>query len=156
MKAVNPYVNFKGNTEEAFNFYQSVFGGEFLGVVRFRDFPDNSMGVPEADLDKIAHIALPLGPHNILMGTDAVDSMPKDFVPGNNVSMAIETESADEADRLFNGLSSGGEVEMPLTKTDWAEKYGSCTDKFGVQWMVNYTGNVDYAAAAAASDTSKA
>lgn len=156
MKAANPYVNFKGNTEEAFNFYKTVFGGEFLGVARFRDFPDNSMGVAEADLDKIAHIALPLGPHNILMGTDAVDSMPKPFVEGNNLSIAIETDSAEEADRLFNALADGAQVEMPLMKTDWAEKYGMLTDKFGLQWMVNYTGNVEFAPASDAAGTASA
>lgn len=156
MKAANPYINLKGNTEEAFNFYKSVFGGEFLGVVRFRDFPDNSMGVGESDLDKIAHIALPLGPHNVLMGTDAIDSMPKEFVQGNAFSITLEPETAEEAEQLFNGLSAGGDVEMPLTKTEWAEKYGSFSDKFGVQWMVNYTGDVEFAGASSASDASTA
>lgn len=156
MKAANPYLNFKGNTEEAFNFYRSVFGGEFLGVVRFRDFADNSMGVAEADLDKIANIALPLGPHNVLMATDAVDSFPEEFVQGNNFSITLELDSEEEADRLFNALSSGGEVGMPLQQTEWAEKYGYCTDKFGVQWMLNYTGKVEFAATSSATDSSSA
>lgn len=145
MKVVNPYLNFHGNTGEAFTFYKSVFGGEFLQVLRFRDFPDNSMGVSEADLDKIAHIALPLGPHNILMGTDYVDSLPQAFNAGNNFSLTIESETGEEAEGIFEALSAGGEVEMPLGQTEWAEKYGICKDKFGVQWMVNYEGSVQFA-----------
>lgn len=156
MKAANPYLNFKGNTEEAFNFYKSVFGGEFLGVMRFRDFADNSMGVAESELDKIAHIALPLGPHNVLMATDAVEGFPEEFVQGNNFSITLEVESAEEADRLFHALSSGGKAEMPLKKTEWAEKYGHCVDKFGMRWMVNYTGNIEFAPASSAAGSSTA
>lgn len=144
MKSASPYLNFKGNTEEAFNFYKSVFGGEFLAVLRFRDFAGNAMGVREADLDRIAHIALPLGPHAMLMATDVVEGMPTGFTVGNNVYIHLEPETADEADRLFSALSGGGSVEMPLQQTPWAEKYGSLTDKFGVQWMVNYAGSVTF------------
>ena len=144
MRAVNPYLNFKGNTKEAFDFYRSVFGGEFRAVVRFRDFGDNGMGVAEGDLDKIAHIALPLGPHAMLMGTDVVDSMPMTFTQGNNVYITLEPESGAEAERLFSALSAGGRVEMPLQATAWAEKYGSCADRFGVQWMVSYAGSVQF------------
>lgn len=145
MKAVNPYLNLKGNTEEAFNFYKSVFGGEFVGVTRFRDFPDNPMGISEADLDKIAHISLPLGPDNLLSATDFVDAFPGEFVAGNNFYITLEPESEEEADQLFEALSAGGEVEMPLQKTAWAEKYGTFKDRFGVQWMMNYTGDVEFA-----------
>lgn len=144
MKAANPYLNFNGNTEEAFTFYKSVFGGEFLGgVVRFGDFQQmgDTSQLSEDDLNKIGHIALPLGKDNVLMGTDALESMGQSLTFGNNVHITLEAESAEEADRLFNGLSAGGEVDMPLQKTEWAEKYGSCTDKFGVHWMVNYTGS---------------
>ena len=144
MKSVSPYLNFKGNTKEAFDFYKSVFGGEFQAVVRFRDFGDNGMGVAERDLDKIAHIALPLG-HSLLMGTDVVDTMPMTFTLGNNVYISLEPESAEEAERLFSALSVGGRSEMPLQATAWAEKYGSCVDRFGVQWMVSYAGNVEFA-----------
>jgi PhnB protein len=149
MKAVNPYLNFEGNTLEAFEFYRSVFGGEFLGVIRFRDFGDNGMGVAAADLDKIAHIALPLGPNNILMGTDVVESMGKGLTPGTNFYLSLTVESGDEADRLFDALAAGGEVEMPLSRTEWAEKYGSCVDRYGVRWMVDYTGSVQFAFGAA-------
>jgi PhnB protein len=143
MKAANPYLNFKGNTREAFEFYKSVFGGEFQAVLRFRDFGDNGMGVAEKDLDKIAHIALPLG-NGLLMGTDVVEGMPGTFTVGTNVYIALDPDSAAEADRLFNGLAAGGQVQMPLQQTEWAEKYGSLVDKFGVQWMVSYAGSVTF------------
>jgi len=143
MKAANPYLNFPGNTEEAFNFYRSVFGGEFIAVLRFRDFGAEPMGIPEKDLDRIAHIALPLGPNNMLMGTDVVgDQPPVSF--GNNSYIVLEADSAEEADRLFEGLSAGGTVAMPLQRTEWAEKYGICTDRYGVQWMVDFTGDVQF------------
>jgi PhnB protein len=141
MKNANPYLNFPGNTEEAFAFYRTVFGGEFLSVVRFRDFGDNPMGIAESDLDKIAHISLPLG-ESILMATDVVGSFGKSFTVGTNSYIALEMDSGDEAERLFEALSDGGAVEMALAETAWAEKYGSLTDRFGVQWMVSYTGKV--------------
>jgi PhnB protein len=144
MKAANSYLNFNGNTEEAFNYYKSVFGGDFVSVVRFKDFQDNSMGVSEKDKNKIAHIALPLADGSLLMGTDVVESMGKPVIMGNNYYITLEAESSEEADKIFNGLSAGGNVEMPLQKTEWAEKYGSCVDKFGVQWMVDYTGDVQF------------
>ena len=140
MKSANPYLNFNGNTEEAFNFYKSVFGGEFTMLVRFKDFPDNGMGASGADLNKIAHVALPLGGGNLLMGTDTIESFGQKATMGTNFFITLEPENAEEADRVFNALSAGGKVEMALQKTEWAEKYGSCADKFGVQWMVSYTG----------------
>lgn len=149
MKTVNPYLNFDGNTEEAFNFYRSVFGGEFLGVHRFRDFGNSGMSVPEEDLDRIAHIALPLGPNNILMGTDVLRSQGHQLTQGNNFYLTVEAESGPEADRLFEALSEGGQIEMPLGQTEWAEKYGICTDRYGVRWMVDYTGSVQFAGAPA-------
>lgn len=145
MKGVSPYLNFPGNTEEAFEFYRSVFGGQFGNVTRFRDFPDNAMGVPEADAGKIANISLPLTDSSVLMGTDTLASWgPLTF--GNNTYITLEAESADEAARLFDALSAGGSVQMPLQQTEWAEKYGSLVDKFGVQWMVNYPGSVVFPA----------
>ena len=146
MKAANPYLNFKGNTLQAFEFYRSVFGGEFEMLLRFRDFGDNQMGIAEQDLDKIAHVALRLGP-SMLMGTDVVDSMPMTFTPGNNFYIALTPDTADEADALFGKLAEGGKVEMPLQATAWAEKYGSLVDKFGVQWMVSYEGAVQFGGA---------
>lgn len=143
MKSANPYLNFPGNTKEAFEFYRSVFGGEFVDVLRFRDMGD-TMGVPESELDRIAHISLPLGPETILMGSDHPESWGEPLRPGNNFYIAIEADDADEADRLFGALSEGGRVEMPLAKTEWAEKYGSCADRFGGRWMVMYTGDVQF------------
>jgi PhnB protein len=144
MISANPYLNFKGNAEEAFTFYRQVFGGEFVSVIRFRDFPDNSMGVAEAELDKIAHIALPLGPNNLLMATDVVTSWSRPFERGNHCYISLEAESATESDTLFNALSRDGTIEMPLQETEWAERYGICIDRFGVQWMVNYTGDKQF------------
>jgi PhnB protein len=142
MRAVNPYLNFSGNTEDAFNFYKSVFGGEFLGVMRFRDFSDNAMGVPEGDLDKIAHIALPLGRDNLLMGTDTLESSGQPLRVGNNTYIFLEADSVAEAERLFDALSEGGQIEMPLQRAEWAELYGVCADPFGVQWIVSFTGDM--------------
>lgn len=141
MKAVNPYLNFNGNTEEAFTFYKSVFGGEFLAVMRFKDFPpiEGMDPLPEADLNKIGHIAISLG-SSTLMGTDALESMGHSVTVGNNFYIMLEPDSAEEAEMLFEALSAGGQVQMPLQGTDWAEKYGSLIDQFGVQWMVNYGG----------------
>jgi PhnB protein len=145
MRSANPYLNFKGNTEEAFNFYRSVFGGEFAAIFRFRDFGGSQMRVPEADLDKIAHIALPLGAGNMLMGTDTLESLGQTLTVGNNSYIMLEADSAEEARRVFAALSDGGRAEMPLQRTEWAEEYGICADRFGVQWMVSYTGDVDFA-----------
>jgi PhnB protein len=144
MNSVNPYLNLPGNAEEAFNFYKSVFGGEFVLLVRFGDFGEDAMGASPAERDKIAHISLPLGKGNILMGTDALEAHGKALNVGNNFYISLEAESLEEAESLFSALSSGGKVEMPLQKTEWAEGYGMCTDKFGVQWMLSYTGSVDF------------
>lgn len=145
MKVTNPYLNFRGTTEEAFTFYKSVFGGEFLDVVRYGSFPDNSMGIPDDQLAKIAHIALALNGGSVLMGTDVFESR-RPLIMGNNIYIHLEADSLGEAQRLFGGLSSGGEAEMLPQKTEWAELFGSCKDKFGVQWMVMYTGDVAYSA----------
>lgn len=141
MKNVNPYLNFPGNTEEAFGFYRSVFGGEFPMVLRFRDFMPGTNG---ADGDKLAHIALPLGSGSMLMGTDALESHGRSLKVGNNFSISLEAETRDEAERLFARLSEDGGVAMPLGQTEWAELYGMCTDRYGVQWMVNYPGSVRF------------
>lgn len=141
MAKFQPYLNFNGNTEEAFNFYKSVFGGEFLGVNRFKDFKDTpgcEGEIAEDDRDKIMHIALPIGGGDILMGTDALESMGQKLTQGNNFYIYIDAESTEEAEKIFNGLSAGGKVEMPLAATFWADLFGSFTDKFGVQWMVSY------------------
>lgn len=137
MATINPYLNFMGNTEEAFNFYKSVFGGDFTVLQRFRDTPEAG-DVPEEDLDKIMHVSLPIGNGHVLMATDALESAGHELNQGNNVYIAIQADSEEEAERLFNRLSEGGEVEMELQKTFWGAYFGSWTDKFGINWMVNY------------------
>ena len=138
MLNVNPYLNFKGNTEEAFNFYKSVFGGEFTILMRFKDIPEAG-NIPADVRDQIMHVALPLGKNNILMGTDAPDSMGFGLIPGNNVHISLHTESRDEADNLFKGLSTGGKIQMPMADMFWGDYYGAFTDKFGIQWMITFT-----------------
>lgn len=138
MKSVNPYLNFDGNTEQAFEFYRSVFGGE-LQITRYKDLADD-MGASNEDLNKVANVALPLGDNTVLMGTDVLESMGQKVTAGNNFAITLETDSAEEAEELFNQLSEDGEIQMPLMETEWAEKYGDFIDKFGIHWMVNYTG----------------
>ncbi len=132
------YLNFAGNAEEAFNFYKSVFGGEFSSLVRFKDIPMEGVHISEEDADKIMHIALPIGEDSILMASDALASLGQKVVRGNNVYISIHPTSREEADRIFNGLSQGGEIEMPIGDQVWGDYYGSFQDKFGTMWMVNY------------------
>jgi PhnB protein len=134
---INSYLNFNGNTEEAFSFYKSVFAGEFAILLRYKDTPEAGK-VTQGDLEKIMHIALPIGHDNVLMATDALESMGRPLTVGNNFYLSLATESEDEATRLFNGLSAGGTITMPLSKTFWGAYFGMLTDRFGIQWMVNY------------------
>ena len=138
MATINPYLNFRGNTEEVFNFYKSVFGGEFIVVSRFKDVPNS--GMPPEDGDKLMHISLPIG-DNILMGSDAIGVMGKDYSQGTNFSLSITPASNEEAEKIYNGLVAGGVVKMPLEKTFWAEAFGMLIDKFGIHWMINYEGS---------------
>ncbi|MFC0182464.1 PhnB protein [Pseudarcicella hirudinis] len=139
MAAVNPYLTFDGNCEEAFNFYKSVFGGEFPYIGRFSDAPSDS-GMPSDEANKIMHVSLPIGHGSIIMGSDRLNEHGKATI-GDNFSISINAESEAEADKLFNGLSAGGNVSMPLQKTFWGAYFGMFTDKFGIQWMVNYDYN---------------
>ena len=138
MITINPYLNFAGNTEEAFNFYKSVFGGDFLFVQRFKDSPGEAGKVSEDDADKLMHISLPVG-NNILMATDALESMGHKLKPGNNFQLSIDTDSNEQADELFKKLSDGGTVFMPMADAFWGAYFGMLTDKFGIQWMVSHT-----------------
>ncbi len=138
MTKFNFYLNFPGNTEEAFTFYKSVFRGEFSSLVRFKDMPMEGVSIPEADQNKIMHMSLPLGEDQILMATDALASLGQTLVQGNNVSISIHPDSKDEADRIFHALAAGGLIDMPIADQPWGDYYGSFRDKFGVQWMVNY------------------
>lgn len=137
MFKVNVYLNFEGHTEEAFNFYKSVFGGEFTTFHRFGDTP-HAGEMPESERAKIMHVSLPIGDGSVLMGTDSVDGFGHKLVQGNNVSISLHPDSLEEAEKLFNGLSAGGNVTMALQKTFWNAHYGSFVDKFGISWMVNY------------------
>lgn len=137
MATINPYLNFNGNTEEAFNFYKSVFGGEFAMVMRFKDTPEAGK-MPADAADKIMHIALPIGKGNILMATDALESMGQKLTTGNNFYISISAETKEEADRLYNKLSAGGKIEMPIGDVFWGAYFGMFADKFGIQWMVSY------------------
>ena len=140
MTAINPYLNFPGTTEEAFNFYKSVFGGEFAMLQRFKDTPEKDR-VPAHEQDKIMHIALPIGKGTILMATDALESMGQKLTAGNNFHLSISTESEEEANTLFNALAARGSITIPLEKMFWGAYFGMCTDQFGVQWMVSYDAN---------------
>ncbi len=135
MITINPYLNFPGTTEEAFNFYKSVFGGEFTMIQRFKETPDASK-FPGPLGEKIMHIALPVG-GTVLMATDAIESLGQKLTLGNNSYISIQTDDRAEADRIFTGLSAGGTVEMPMTDMFWGAYFGSFSDKFGIQWMIN-------------------
>ncbi|WP_194776220.1 SRPBCC domain-containing protein [Pararhodonellum marinum] len=138
---VNTYVNFPGNTEEAFNFYRNVFKTEFVnGIQRFGDIPADSDHPPIAENVKklVLHVELPLIGNHILMATDSPKEMGFTVVPGNNMHINLEPESREEATRLFDALSVGGKIEMPLQDTFWGAYYGSFTDQFGINWMINY------------------
>lgn len=138
MAKLNPYLNFDGNAEEAFNFYKSVFGGEFRGVInRMGDAPGTE-NLSAEEKNRVMHIALPIAGGDTLMASDIVPSMGHKLVKGNNNYISIFPESREEADRLFNGLSVGGNIEMPLDDMFWGAYYGSFEDKFGVHWMINY------------------
>ena len=138
MATLNPYLHFAGNTEEAFIFYRSVFGGDFTTLQRFKDTPEAGR-VPEKEKEMLMHVSLPVGKGNSLMATDALDSMGHKLIVGNNIQLSLEAESKDEAEKLFKGLSAGGKVTMPLKDTFWGAYFGMLVDRFGIQWLVNYT-----------------
>jgi PhnB protein len=137
MSTINPYLNFYGNTEEAFNFYKSVFREEFLSVQRFKDFPEGDK-LSESDREKIMQISLPISKGYILMGTDTLESLKQTLTASINYYISIQMESKEEADRIFKELSAGGKMEMPIQDTFWGAYFGMFADKFGIQWMVNY------------------
>jgi PhnB protein len=137
MLKLNPYLNFAGKTEAAFNFYRSVFGGEFAMVQRFKDSGHGDDMSPE-DREKIMHIALPIGEHVILMGTDTIEAFGQTLKEGDNFSLSISTSSEEEAQKIYEGLAVNGQSTMPLEKTFWGAYFGMLTDQFGIQWMVSY------------------
>lgn len=142
MTTVNVYLNFDGQCEEAFSFYKSVFGGEFSYIGRFNEMPqDENNKLSEADGNKIMHVSLPISAETNLFGSDTVGAWSPKLVQGNNYSISINASSKEEADRLFNGLSAGGQVTMPLENTFWGAYFGMFTDKYGINWMVNFDEN---------------
>ncbi|MCW3071304.1 MAG: hypothetical protein JWO44_1194 [Bacteroidetes bacterium] len=138
MISMNPYFNFKGNTGEAMNFYKSVFGGEFTTHQRFKDIPGGEKMTPQ-EQEMFVHISLTTPKGHVFMATDALDSMEQKVIFGNNYHILLHTENETETDKLFNALSAGGKVEMPVNKTFWGAYCGMCRDKFDIQWMVNFT-----------------
>lgn len=141
MALINPHVNFNGNAEEAFIFYKSVFGGEFARVVRLKDIASPEFPVSEKEENKIMHIALPIGKSNMLMGNDVPEFLGKVNERENRSKISISTGSKEEADKLFNGLSAGGEVEMSITDSPWGTYFGMFRDKYGIEWMVEFDPN---------------
>lgn len=137
MALINPYINFNGNAEEAFNFYKSAFGGEFAQVMRFGDMPNPEFPMGENEANKIMHIALPIG-KNVLMGNDVPEFMGKTNENENRSKISISAESKEEADKLFNALSEGGQVEMPIADSPWGSYFGMFRDKYGIEWMVDF------------------
>lgn len=138
MRAINPWINFNGNAEEAFTFYKSVFGGEFAKVIRFKDLASSEFSVAEKEENKIMHIALPIGKSNMLLANDVPDFLGKVNENENRSKISISTESKEEADKLFNGLSAGGQVEMPISDSPWGSYFGMFRDKYGIEWMVEF------------------
>lgn len=134
---VNVYLNFDGEAEEAFNFYKSVFGGEFSFIMKMGDAPDSEK-LDKSELNRIMHISLPLGDHTILMASDTVSSAGHVLKKGNTNYISLHPDSRQEADRLFNELSKGGNIEMPMGDQFWGDYFGCFEDKFGIQWMINH------------------
>ena len=140
MAIINPHISFNGNTEEAFNFYRSVFGGEFLQIVRFKEMSSDDFKPSEGEANKIMHIALPIG-RNILMANDVPTSMGVVNENENRSKISITAESREEADKLFNGLSEGGKIEVPISDSPWGSYFGMFRDKYGIEWMVDFDSN---------------
>lgn len=137
MALINPHINFNGNAEEAFNFYKTVFGGEFAKIIRFKDLANAEFPVAEHEANKIMHIALPIG-KSILMANDVPEIMGKTNENENRSKISISAESKEEADKLFSGLSAGGQIEAPIGDSPWGSYFGMFRDKYGIEWMVDF------------------
>ncbi len=140
MALINPHINFNGNAEEAFTFYKSVFGGEFSRIVRFKDLAGPEFPVADKEADKIMHIALPIG-NNVLMANDVPEILGTVNEQENRSKISVSADSKAEADKLFNGLSAGGTVEMPIEDSPWGTYFAMFRDKYGIEWMVEYDPN---------------
>lgn len=138
MRTINPWINFNGNAEEAFTFYRSVFGGDFSKIIRFKDLASDEFQVGENDANKIMTIVLPLGKHNALIGNDVPEFMGRVNENENRSKILISAESREEADRIFNGLSAGGDIEGPIDDSPWGTYAGMFRDKYGIEWIVEF------------------
>ena len=140
MALINPHINFNGNAEEAFLFYKSVFGGEFTKIFRFKDLASDEFPVAEHEANKIMHIALPIGT-STLMANDVPEILGRTNENENRSKIVVSAESKEEADKIFNGLSVGGNIEMPISDTPWGSYFGMFRDKYGIEWMVDFDPN---------------
>lgn len=140
MAKINPHINFNGNAEEAFTFYKSVFGGEFSKLVRFKEIASDEFPIPEKEANKLMHIALPIG-QNFLFANDIMEIMGRVNENENRSKISIDAESKEEAHKLFNGLSAGGQIEMPLDENPDGTYFAMFRDKFGIEWMVKFDQN---------------
>ena len=138
MALINPHINFNGNAEEAFNFYKSVFGGEFTKIIRFKDLAGPEFPVADKEANKIMHIALSIG-KNFLMANDVPEIMGRTNENENRSKIFVATESREEADKLFNGLSAGGQIEGPIGDSPWGSYFGCFRDKYGIEWMIDFS-----------------
>jgi len=138
MANINPHIHFNGNTEEAFEFYKSVIGGEFSRIVRYKDLSNEGFAFPEEELNKIMNIALAIGSVNILTGSDVPNILGKVSEHENRSKITITADSKEEADTLFNGLSVGGDIECPIGNSPWGSYFGSFRDKYGIEWMIEF------------------
>ncbi len=141
MRTINPWINFNGNAEEAFTFYRSVFGGEFAKIVRFKDIATAEFPIPENEANKIMHIALPVGKHNMLIANDVPEFMGRVNENENRSKIAVSAESREEAEKIFNGLSAGGAIEGPIGDSPWGSYAGMFRDKYGIEWIVEFNPN---------------
>jgi PhnB protein len=138
MALINPYIHFNGNAEEAFTFYKSVFGGEFTKMMRYKDLSSPAYPIPENDANRLMHIALPIGKTDLLLGSDCLEIMGQVTENDNRNAISISAETREEADQLFNGLSEGGKVEMPMADGPFGAYFGMFTDRYGIEWMVAF------------------
>jgi len=139
MATLDPYITFKGNCEEAFNYYKSIFGGEFSMLSRFSEMPpQEGIELPKEALDKIMHVSLPISEESVLMGSDSGGEWAPETVVGNNITLSITAESKEQADQFFSSLSEGGKVTMPIETTFWGSYFGMCIDKFDINWMISF------------------
>jgi PhnB protein len=141
MRAINPWINFNGNAEEAFTFYKSVFGGEFSKIVRFKDLASAEFQVAKHEANKIMHIALPIGKHNVLLANDVPEFMGRTNENENRSKISVSAESREDAVKIFNGLSAGGNIEGPIGDTPWGTYAGMFRDKYGIEWIVEFDPN---------------